>query len=89
MLAGWQRKPARPLQLPTSSNEVLTRYQGQITGTLQTLPPRLLQFFAGSVSKLAWMAIIPIVTFYLLQEIDPRRPRRHLVRLPIVPVSWS
>jgi predicted PurR-regulated permease PerM len=68
------------LRMPTTSNEILARYQSQITHALQTLASRLLQFFAGSVSKLAWMAIIPIVTFYLLQEIDPLRARVvHLV----------
>jgi predicted PurR-regulated permease PerM len=69
MLAAHHTLLAR-LRLPTSSNDLLTRYQGQITRALQTLATHLLQFFAGSISKLTWMAIIPIVTFYLLQEID-------------------
>jgi predicted PurR-regulated permease PerM len=68
------------LRLPTTSNEILARYQAQLTRLLQTLVSRLLQFFAGSVSKLPWMAIIPIVTFYTLQEIQPLRARVvHLV----------
>lgn len=68
------------LRLPTTSNEILARYQADITRGLQTLASRLLQLFAGSLSKLSWMAIIPIVTFYLLQEIEPLRARVvHLV----------
>jgi predicted PurR-regulated permease PerM len=71
------------LRLPTTSTEILARYQAQITRLLQNLASRLLQLFAGSVSKLPWMAIIPIVTFYLLQEIDPLRARVvHLVPEP-------
>jgi predicted PurR-regulated permease PerM len=63
------------LRLPTSSTEILARYQAQITRALQNLASRLLQLFAGSISKLPWMAIIPIVTFYLLQDMDPLRAR--------------
>src|SRR6266571_4149963 len=71
------------LRLPTTSNEILARYQAEITRFLQSLVSRLLQVFASSVSKLPWMAIIPIVTFYLLQEIDPLRARAvHLVPAP-------
>jgi predicted PurR-regulated permease PerM len=59
---------------------MLTRYQAQITRILQNLMARLLQFFAGSVSRLAWVAIVPLVTFYMLLEIDPLRARVvHLV----------
>jgi predicted PurR-regulated permease PerM len=61
------------LRLPTTSNEILARYQAQITRLLQTLVSRMLQFFAGSVSKLPWMAIIPIVTLYTLQDIQQLR----------------
>ncbi len=68
------------LRLPTTSSEILARYQAQLTRLLQTLVSRLLQFFAGSISKLPWMAIIPIVTFYTLLEIQPLRARVvHLV----------
>ena len=71
------------LRLPTTSNEILARYQAEITRFLQSLVSRLLQVFASSVSRLPWMAIIPIVTFYLLQEIDPLRARAvHLVPAP-------
>jgi predicted PurR-regulated permease PerM len=63
------------LRLPTTSNEILARYQAQLTHLLQTLVSRLLQVFAGSVSRLPWMAIIPIVTYYMLQEIQPLRAR--------------
>jgi predicted PurR-regulated permease PerM len=74
MLAAHHELLAR-LRLPTTSNEILARYQSQIARALQTLASRLLQFFAGSVSKLPWMVIIPIVTFYLLQEISTLRAR--------------
>lgn len=74
MLASHHALLAR-LRLPTSSNEILARYQTDITRVLQSLVTRLLQFFAGTVSRLPWMAIIPIVTFYMLQEIDPLRAR--------------
>jgi predicted PurR-regulated permease PerM len=68
------------LGLPTTTGGMLARYQPHLAGLLQMLLQRLLQFFAGSVGKLAWLAIIPIVTFYLLQEIDPLRARVvHLV----------
>lgn len=71
------------LRLPTTSNEIIARYQAQVARLLPSLLSRLLQFFAGSVSKLVWMVIIPIVTFYLLQEISPLRARIvHLVPLP-------
>jgi predicted PurR-regulated permease PerM len=66
--------------LPPTSNEIIARYQEQITGVLQRMLSGLLQYFAASVSKLAWLAIIPIATFYLLMEIDPLRARVvHLV----------
>jgi predicted PurR-regulated permease PerM len=72
---GSQQELLRRLRLPTDSNEILARYEAQITRLLQSLLTRLLQFFAGSISKLAWIVIIPIVTFYMMQEIDPLRAR--------------
>ncbi len=76
------------LGLPTTTSQMLARYQPQLTGFLQTLVQRLLQFFAGSAAKLVWVAIIPIVTFYALLEIDAMRarivhlvPHRHRPRL--------
>lgn len=63
------------LRLPTSSNELLAHYQADITRALQTLASRLLQLLSSSASKLPWLAIIPIVTFYLLQDIAPLRAR--------------
>jgi predicted PurR-regulated permease PerM len=68
------------LHLPTTSTGIFNQYQQQIPGLLQGMLSRLLQYFAASVSKLAWLAIIPIATFYLLLEIDPLRARIiHLV----------
>jgi predicted PurR-regulated permease PerM len=79
-LLGSQQDLLGRLHLPTSSSEILEQYQAQITRVLQTMLSRLLQFFGASVSKLVWVAIIPIVTFYLMLEIDPLRARVvHLV----------
>src|SRR5439155_24279988 len=46
------------LRLPSTSTEILARYQADIARLLQTLLSRLLRFFAGSMSKLVWVAII-------------------------------
>lgn len=80
MTLGAQQDLLRRFNLPTTSDEILARYQAQITRVLQNLLSRLLQFFAGSVSGLAWLALIPLITFYMLLEIDPLRARVvHLV----------
>jgi predicted PurR-regulated permease PerM len=58
------------LHLPTSSAGMLAQYQAQILGFLRTLVARLVGVLGGSLGKAVWLAIIPIVTFYLLQDID-------------------
>lgn len=58
------------LHLPTSSTQILSQYQQQISGFLSTLVSRLVAALGGSLGKLVWLVIIPIVTFYLLQDLD-------------------
>jgi predicted PurR-regulated permease PerM len=71
----------RRAHLPTTTNDWLERYHLQIEGFLKTLVARTFGFLSASLSRLAWLAIIPIVTFYLMQDIDDIR-RRALSLLP-------
>jgi predicted PurR-regulated permease PerM len=71
----------RRLRLPTSSAGMLTQYQQQILAFLRTLVSRLVAVLGDSLGKLVWLAIIPIVTFYLMQDID-RIVRRLLFLFP-------
>jgi predicted PurR-regulated permease PerM len=80
--ADWTRRSAeehqvllRRLRIPTSFAEWIGQYHVQIEGFLKTLVSRTFGFFGGMLAKVAWLAIIPIVTFYLMQDIDAIRLR--------------
>jgi predicted PurR-regulated permease PerM len=63
------------LRLPTTTNDWLDQYHQQIEGFLKTLVSRLVGLLGTSLSKAVWLAIIPIVTFYLMRDIDRIRLR--------------
>jgi predicted PurR-regulated permease PerM len=65
----------RRFHLPTTTNDWLGQYHLQIEGFLRTLVARTFSLLSAWLSKVAWLAIIPIVTFYLMQDIDAIRLR--------------
>lgn len=66
-----ERRPLlERLNLPTTGEAFLARYQGQIESSLHVLVSRITEFLGASLGKLLWLVIIPIVTFYLLLDID-------------------
>jgi predicted PurR-regulated permease PerM len=66
----------RRFNLPTTTDELITQYRGQINASLQVLVARITSALQGALGKALWLVIIPIVTFYLMLDID-----RILVRL--------
>lgn len=68
------------LHFPTSTQEIWDRYHREIAAYLQALPKRIFAAFQASAGRLIWIVIIPIVTLYLMVDIDRIRARAfHLV----------
>jgi predicted PurR-regulated permease PerM len=77
-LDGWVSANGALLQrfnLPPSSTELWTRYQGDATVAVQALLQRFFEFLQASAGKLSWLVIVPLVTLYLLVDLDRARER--------------
>jgi len=59
----------------TSIKELISQYSSQFSDALSLLVKKFSQFLANIASKALWLFIIPIVTFYLLYDIDRFRLR--------------
>lgn len=70
-----------PVQLPTSIQEVLSRYSEQISAALRTSSSRVADVVVGSLTSLFSTLLVPIITFYLLMDM-PRLRARLLFLLP-------
>lgn len=64
-----------PLQLPPSVEALQTQYADQIGQFFGQASRRLADVIVGSVSTLLTIVLIPILTFYLLSDIDRLRGR--------------
>ncbi len=64
-----------PLKLPQSLQDVGSRYSEQITGALKSSASRVADLIVGSFTTLFSTLLIPIVTFYLLMDLDRLRAR--------------
>lgn len=73
--AGSHAALLRALNLPPTLNEVWQRYQDDITRYLQAGLQRLFFAFEASAGLLGWLLIIPIVTLYLMFDLDRLRAR--------------
>ncbi len=70
----------RRLNLPVSLHELQQQYGGQITGWLQLLLQRAFVSLQISAGMLGWVLVVPIVTLYLLIDLDRiHRRLNHLV----------
>jgi predicted PurR-regulated permease PerM len=56
--------------IPTDTDALITQYRGQISASLQVLVARITSALQGALGKALWLVIIPIVTFYLMLDID-------------------
>lgn len=63
------------LHIPKNFNDAVARYQPQIAGFLQGLVNWVFGVFQSSLGRLVWIVIIPIVTLYLMMDIDRIRAR--------------
>ena len=75
---GWVRANSellRRLNLPPNSVELWTRYQGDLAGYFQLLLQRLFALLQDSAGKMSWLIVVPIVTLYLLIDLDRFRSR--------------
>jgi predicted PurR-regulated permease PerM len=79
----WTEENAALLQrmnLPANPRELWERYQGDIMGYVQGLLRQVFHGFQALAGTLGWLVIIPIVTLYLLNDLDPMRARlRHII----------
>lgn len=74
----WALKNAALLQrlhLPPSLNDLWRDYQQDITRYAQVFLERAFQSLQASAGLLGWMVIIPIVTLYLLADLNALRAR--------------
>jgi len=67
------------VDFPTSTKDVWDRYHREIAVYLQGLPMRIFGAFQASAGRLIWIVIIPMVTLYMMIDID--RIRRRIVYL--------
>lgn len=73
----------RALNLPQNVAELVRRNQGKITEYVQVGLQRLIAAMQSSVGALGWILVVPIVTLYLLMDLDSLRARLlHLVAAP-------
>jgi predicted PurR-regulated permease PerM len=64
-----------PLKLPSSLQDVGARYSEQISGALKSSASRVAELIVGSFTRLFSTLLVPIVTFYLLMDLDRLRAR--------------
>lgn len=63
------------IHFPTSTKDVWDRYHREIAAYLQGLPMRIFGAFESSAGRLIWIVIIPMVTLYMMIDIDKIRRR--------------
>lgn len=56
--------------LPTDTDTLIERYRAQISTSLQVLVAAITSGLQAALGKALWFVIIPIVTFYLMLDID-------------------
>ncbi len=71
-------------KLPTTLQEVFARYGGQVSGKATTAVTAATTWIAANVSKALWLILIPLISFYFLNDIDRIRKRSIL----FVPEGW-
>ena len=70
----------RRMNLPPSINDLWQQYQRDIAGYAQVLLERVFTSLQASMGFLGWVVVIPIVTLYLLVDLDALRARAiHLI----------
>lgn len=69
------------VQLPASVNDLVAQYSDQLAAALKASASRVAGVIVGSVSGLLSTILVPIITFYLLMDMDRLR-RRFLALLP-------
>lgn len=78
VVGGWLSDNAGLLQkfnLPPSLPDLWSEYQGQITGYVQVLLQHLFGALQASAARLGWVAVVPIVTLYLLADLEKIKAR--------------
>ncbi|MFN3649426.1 MAG: AI-2E family transporter [Armatimonadota bacterium] len=75
---GWTHENAellRQFNLPPTAAEFWQRYQGEIGAYLQGLLQHAFVTLQASAALLGWIVVVPIVTLYLMMDIDRLRAR--------------
>lgn len=68
------------LHLPVTLGELWQQYQRDITAAAQVVLQNLFRSLQSGVGLLAWIVVIPVVTLYLLLDIDRLKGRiRHVI----------
>src|SRR3569833_1561264 len=79
----WGHKHAvllHKLNLPPTLADLWRQYQQDITAYLQVILQRLFESLQSSVPVLGWLVVIPVVTLYLMFDLEALRARLfHLV----------
>ncbi len=69
----------RQLNIPPTLPELTQQYRDNLTGGLQVLLQRAIEAIQSSFGALGWVVVVPIVTLYLLMDLDRLRHRVHLL----------
>ena len=72
----------RRLNMPATLPELWQQHQPDIGRYLQALGQRVFTAFEATAGKLGWLVIIPIVTLYLLADMDRLRARLYHLMPP-------
>ncbi len=71
-------------KLPTTLQEVFARYGSQVSGSATAAVSATSSWIAANVSKALWLILIPLISFYLLNDVDKIRKRSAL----FIPEPW-
>jgi len=65
----------RRLNLPPSVNELWSQYQRELPSYVQLLLQRVFVSLQASAGMFGWLVVVPLVTLYLLMDLDALRDR--------------
>lgn len=71
-------------ELPTTLQEAFAKYGNQANEGLKTAIPRVSDWVKANLSKALWIVLIPLVSFYFLNDIDRIREKAVL----FIPEGW-
>lgn len=63
------------INAPTSMNDILTRYGDKLQGAASTTMNVITTFLVTNLPKALWIVLIPLISFYFMNDLDRMRKR--------------